>query len=66
MTYSLAKFFIYVHETFGLCFWNFLALVLAVIVAVAVVIHRYRHKKREKEFEKEMKLTQQAIPAVEA
>lgn len=65
MANTLARFFIYVHETFGICFWNFWAIIVAGIVAVAIGIHRYKQKKREREFEKEMELSQQAIPAVE-
>ena len=66
MDYKIAQFFIYVHEAFGLCFWNFFALILALIVVVVFGIHHYKHKKREKDFEKEMEQSQQVTPAVEA
>lgn len=49
----LYNFYMYLHNTLHLCFWEFTALLLGALMIIMIIVHRHNQKKREQEFIKE-------------
>lgn len=45
--------FNYVHNSLGMHFWDFLALIVGAVLLVEVIVHNVNQKKREKRFDEE-------------
>lgn len=45
--------FNYVHNSLGMHFWDFLALIVGAVLLGEVIVHNVNQKKREKRFDEE-------------
>lgn len=43
----------FVHNSLGMHFWDFLALIVGAILLVELIVHNVNQKKREEKFDKE-------------
>ena len=42
------------HNTYGVCLWTILALIVFAIMLVWTIVHLYKQKRRNDKFEKEL------------